>query len=141
MKAIKVGCEQHGNFTSLDQGRVTVAEKTLRMGASTLQVTAEDPVMGFNIFGFMKGIPEITRCQKGVDTDSNVQRISVSISVICIIIDEDVREAPGKFSLYRRLPPKPDNLLILVQAQLMIPSRILSVLLLEICQDGRNIPS
>ena len=57
------------------------------MESRTLKMTAENPVMVHNVFLGMQGIPSVARRTMPINDDADVERISVLVSGIGVVVD------------------------------------------------------
>jgi hypothetical protein len=55
--------------------------------------------MGLNVCAFVKGIPRVTRFAEIVNDNPDVEGISISITVIDAVVEEDVTVPFGQCSL------------------------------------------
>ena len=64
-----------------------------------LDVTLEDPGMRRHVFPCMQSIENIARLCGGVNNDADVQDIATIVSVVCVVIEEDVVKVFSQFVL------------------------------------------
>ena len=76
-----------------------------------------------------------------VDDDTNVEGVLVLITIIGVVVYQDVGELSTKFNLSRRLPEQASDNLILVKLELVVPSFTISYLLVKAGKDRGDIPS
>ena len=76
-----------------------------------------------------------------VNDDTNVEGVLVLITIIGVVVYQDVGELSTKFNLSRRLPEQAGDNLILVKLELVVPSFTISYLLVKAGKDRGDIPS
>ena len=76
-----------------------------------------------------------------VDDDTDVEGVLVLITIIGVVVYQDVGELLTKFNLSRRLPEQAGDNLILVKLELVVPSFTISYLLVKAGKDRGDIPS
>lgn len=76
-----------------------------------------------------------------VNDDTNVEGVLVLITIIGVVVYQDVGEPSTKFNLSRRLPEQAGDNLILVKLELVVPSFTISYLLVKAGKDRGDIPS
>jgi hypothetical protein len=93
---------------------MTIWNKNVRMGDSTLGVAVEDPWMHLHVFVGLESIPAIARMAIVVNNDVNIQQILVLIMIISVVVNQDIEEAAAEFNLSGRLPEQTNVGLVLI---------------------------
>lgn len=96
--------------------------------------------MGFGIFTLLEAVPDVAGCAKPVNCDTNVEGKTVLITVVGVIINEDIVILRKNFCLSGRLPPKGCDAFF-IHPYSVLPLRILPLLLLQGSDDRRDVPT
>jgi hypothetical protein len=55
--------------------------------------------MSFDIFALLETVPEVPRAPKVVDSNADVERITVLVAIVGVIVKEHVGVTPSELSL------------------------------------------
>ena len=97
-------------------------------------MTSEDPVMVYDIFACMQCIPSVARTAMSINDDANVKRISILVSSISVVVDQDVAILSTELTLELGLLPNTCDNLSLIKPEKMEPG-----ILLQACNNGCKI--
>lgn len=131
VKAVEVLHERKSIMCSSNYQSMAVRHKKLQRIDCTLNVTLEHPGVHCNVFMWLECIPTIVRMAIIVNNNTNIEGVLILITIISVVVYQDIWELLTQFDLSGRLPVQPCHNLIFIKFELVMPSFTISNLLVK----------